>query len=67
LTGVTVGIEGFVVLSMLLEGFLFGVTATDSTTLSLAALLLSATAVLACTMPARKAARVDPMVTLRAE
>jgi putative ABC transport system permease protein len=67
LTGIALGIVGFVMLSRLLEGFLFGITATDPATLALVAALLSATALFGCYMPARKAARVDPMVTLRSE
>jgi putative ABC transport system permease protein len=65
--GTAAGIVGFVFLSRLLESFLFGVTATDPATMILVTALLSATALLACIMPARKAARVDPMVTLRSE
>jgi putative ABC transport system permease protein len=65
--GMTAGIVGFAVLSKLLEGFVFGVTVTDPATLALVTVLLSATALVACSMPARKAARVDPMVTLRSE
>jgi putative ABC transport system permease protein len=67
LTGITAGIVGVFFLSRLMEGFLFGITATDPATVSVVAALLSATAFLACYIPARKATRVDPMVTLRSE
>ena len=67
LTGIVAGIAGIYVLSRLMESFLYGVTATDPATVSVVAVLLSATAFLACYLPARKATRVDPMVPLRSE
>jgi predicted permease len=51
----------------LLEGFLFGVSATDPIALTGAALTLLGTAVLASWLPALRAARTDPLETLRAE
>jgi len=50
-----------------LRAFLYGVTATDPVTLTGATLALGATASLASWLPARRAARVDPAVALRAE
>jgi putative ABC transport system permease protein len=46
---------------------LVGVTTYDPPTLAAAALVLTMTAAIACWIPARRAARVDPLVALRAE
>jgi putative ABC transport system permease protein len=51
----------------LLANFLYGVGAHDPLTLSMVTFVLTAAAVLACLLPARRAMRVDPMITLRAE
>jgi ABC-type antimicrobial peptide transport system permease subunit len=48
-------------------GFLYGVKAHDSWTLAMAALLLLAIGLLAAYLPARRAARVDPMEALRVD
>ena len=53
--------------SRILDSFLFGVTAYDGLTFVGAPLSLAAVALVACWLPARRAARVDPMDTLRAE
>jgi putative ABC transport system permease protein len=57
-----VGIGGRV-----LSALLYGVGARDPVTLAAGIVLLSAAAALACWIPARRAARVDPAVTLRSE
>jgi putative ABC transport system permease protein len=65
--GVLVGIVGAAVLTRLIAGMLFGVSPSDPLTFATIALTLIATALAATLTPARRAARVDPMVALRAE
>jgi putative ABC transport system permease protein len=65
LIGIAVGIGGALFLASLLESLLFGVTARDSVTLTVAALVLLFVTLIACTIPARRATRVDPATALR--
>jgi putative ABC transport system permease protein len=65
--GVILGIMGSLLLTRLMKGLLFGVSATDPLTFLLITLLLAAVALLACYFPARRAARVDPLIALRYE
>ncbi len=67
LCGVAIGLVGSILLTRLMEGLLFGVGAIDLGTFATTALVLTATMLLACTLPARRATRVDPMVTLKYE
>jgi ABC-type antimicrobial peptide transport system permease subunit len=65
--GLGVGLIGALVMGQLLAGLLFGVSAVDPAALLGVAILLLAVTLLACYLPARRAARVDPMVALRCE
>ena len=65
--GVACGLAGSVAVARLLGDALFGVSASDLGVLSFVALVLLGTAVLANGLPARRAARIDPMRSLRTE
>ena len=65
--GIAAGMAASLVLVRFLRSFLFNVSAYDPLTLAAVTALLSAVALLACYIPARRAMRVDPMVALRYE
>ncbi len=65
--GVVVGLAGAGLMSRYLASLLFGVAPTDATTFVAAPVILLVIAALACYIPARRAARVDPMSALRAD
>jgi putative ABC transport system permease protein len=65
--GVALGLAGALASVQLLSSMLYGVRSTDEITFGGACLVLIAAALLASCLPALRAARVDPMVTLRHE
>jgi putative ABC transport system permease protein len=61
------GLIGAIALSQLMSSLLFGVTNHDLPTFGVVSLLLAVVALAACFFPARRAAKVDPMIALRME
>ena len=67
LSGVAIGLAGAFLLTRLIRSLLFGVEATDPVTFVGISLLLALIALLASYIPAQRAARIDPMVSLRCD
>ncbi len=67
LIGVAIGLAVSLALTRFLERLLFGVEPTDPWTFVVVSLVLTAVALLACYVPARRAARLDPLTALHQE
>lgn len=67
LAGLGLGLIGALALTPPLRALLFQVTPTDPLTFAGVFLLLALTALIACYIPARRAARIDPLIALRHE
>jgi putative ABC transport system permease protein len=63
--GLTVGIGAALLLGRFMGNILYGVSGTDPMTLTLAILVLGLVAAFACLLPAVRATRIDPIITLR--
>ena len=65
--GVVTGLAGFVALSRFMSSLLLGIAATDAISLASGTVVLASAAVLASYIPARRAAKVDPVIALRCD
>jgi putative ABC transport system permease protein len=65
--GAAVGLAGALLLGPLIESLLWGVEASDALTLTAVPLVIAVIAVLACALPARRAAHIAPLDALRSE
>lgn len=65
--GLVIGFVGAIALSRLIRSVLFGVSANDPLIYACVTAVLIVAALVACWLPARRASRVNPMITLRAE
>jgi ABC-type antimicrobial peptide transport system permease subunit len=65
LAGTAVGIVGAAAMARLLEGTIYGADATEPVTFAVVVVALLSAAFVACVIPARRAATVDPMIVLR--
>jgi ABC-type antimicrobial peptide transport system permease subunit len=63
--GLAVGLLSSIAFGRLIESQLYGIKATNSCTLAGVAVLLTIVALLACYVPARRAAKTDPVIALR--
>jgi putative ABC transport system permease protein len=67
LVGVIIGVAAAFALTSAVKSFLFGVTPNDPATFLTVAAVLATAALAACYLPARRAAKVDPLRALRSE
>ena len=67
LSGAALGLAGAFVLTRFMHSLLFGVRGTDPLTFAAVAAMLTSIALIATYLPARRAARIDPMISLRSE
>ena len=67
IAGVALGLPAAVAVTRLISSSLFGIGATDPLTFVGVSMLLIVVAMVACSLPAMRATRVDPMIALRYE
>jgi ABC-type antimicrobial peptide transport system permease subunit len=66
-TGMAIGLVVAVMLARVMRGLVFGVEPTDAVTFAAVTVALLGAALLASYVPARRATRIDPLSSLRAE
>jgi predicted permease len=66
IAGLLVGLLGAFSAARAIRGLLFGVTPSDPVTLLVVASVMAVIGIIACWIPARRAARIDPAITMRA-
>jgi putative ABC transport system permease protein len=64
-TGLVLGVVGAFFAARVIQGLLFGVAPHDPITLIGVAIVMGAIGIVACWIPARRAARIDPAITMR--
>jgi putative ABC transport system permease protein len=67
LLGVLIGLAASIGVTRIISALLYEVSATDPATFIFNAILLSGIALVACWFPAHRAARIDPVIALRAD
>ena len=66
-TGIVLGLFAALAITRLIRSLLFGVTPSDPLTFAFVSALLTVVALTACSIPARRATKVDPLIALRNE